>query len=660
MPTRALAELAEHVAARDGRLVLVGDRAQLPAIDAGGAFAALADRLGAATLTENRRQRDPLQAAVADALAEGRPHQALALLAAHGGLLSFAAPEDARAQLVEDWAGAALADPASCLILAHDRADVAALNALARAALDQEGGLGLERLVAHGREWAPGDRLVCRRNDYRPGLDVRNGTRGTVERVDPGPARSPCAADDGRLLQLPADYLSHAHHGYALTGHVSQGATVDRTFLLASPERGGAEWAYVAASRHRIDLRVYASAEEPELAAQALASTWERRQAKHLAIERLAAAERAAPAPERERATPRPGDGVGAGYGAANLGPRALGRAPGPRRAAGARRAARPGARAAPSRAQARRARAAPRRRRRLAAGHRPRAGGDRPPSPAALRGAAGSCGVCGPSSPARRSGRRSCRSTAASSSAPCPRRAPGRRLGMPGSAPRRRRSRRGSRPLTPSSLAGPTSAPGSQSASARPTWRPPSATAPSTSALARAGARPCASSRATACATASPTPSAPSGPSRPTRPAGPSTAGPSRSFARRAPRSSGPTPPTDRPFAPQGTSTDASTAPERPGSAAMRGGGPSAARAPAWALSANEVRCPLVRGAERRAYLVRPARGWRLPHIGTYGAEADLEGALVGEPRRPCAQAPNTRRLQAPPIVPTARRSRA
>ena len=92
MPTRALAELAEHAAARDGRLVLVGDRAQLPAIEAGGAFAALADRLGAAALTENRRQRDPLQAAVADALAEGRPHEALALLAAHGGLVASPPP----------------------------------------------------------------------------------------------------------------------------------------------------------------------------------------------------------------------------------------------------------------------------------------------------------------------------------------------------------------------------------------------------------------------------------------------------------------------------------------------------------------------------------------------------------------------------------------
>ena len=80
MPTRALAALTEAVAERHGRLVLVGDRAQLTSIDAGGAFAALADRLGAATLEENRRQQDPLQAAVAEALGAGRAHEALALL----------------------------------------------------------------------------------------------------------------------------------------------------------------------------------------------------------------------------------------------------------------------------------------------------------------------------------------------------------------------------------------------------------------------------------------------------------------------------------------------------------------------------------------------------------------------------------------------------
>ncbi len=46
MPTRPLERLVAHVVAAGGVAVLVGDRDQLPAIDAGGAFAGLAERLG--------------------------------------------------------------------------------------------------------------------------------------------------------------------------------------------------------------------------------------------------------------------------------------------------------------------------------------------------------------------------------------------------------------------------------------------------------------------------------------------------------------------------------------------------------------------------------------------------------------------------------------
>lgn len=91
--------------------------------------------------------------------------------------------------------------------------------------------------------------------------------------------------DDGRILWLPEDYLAHAHHGYALTGHVSQGATVDRTFILASPERGGAEWAYVAASRHRLDLELFVTHHAAELLEESLARAWLRSRAKHLALD---------------------------------------------------------------------------------------------------------------------------------------------------------------------------------------------------------------------------------------------------------------------------------------------------------------------------------------------------------------------------------------
>jgi len=298
MPTRALAALAEEVAYRNGRLILVGDRDQLPPIDAGGAFASLADRLGVAQLEENRRQRDALQRRVAGLLADGRAPEALAVLSEHGRFQSYEDARPARADLIEAWAATSLRSPDRALILAHDRRDVAALNQLARERLDGEGLLGSRRLTAHGLEWASGDRLICRRNDYRPDINVRNGTRTTVIGVDSRRGIVRVRTDDGREVALPPDYLAHVDYGYASTGHSSQGATVDRTYMLATPSRGGREWGYVAGTRHRIDLRVYTVHSDAAEAQRELERTWQRSQAKALAIDRM-------PARDRDRALGR-------------------------------------------------------------------------------------------------------------------------------------------------------------------------------------------------------------------------------------------------------------------------------------------------------------------------------------------------------------------
>jgi len=178
--------------------------------------------------------------------------------------------------------------------VAHDNAEVRELNRLARERLDAADLLGAERLVAAGREWAAGDRLICRRNDYRPGLEVRNGTRATVLAVQRRTDSLWVITDEGRQVHLPADYLAHAHHAYATTGNVSQGATVDHTFLLASPARGGREWAYVAGSRQRVDLRAYLTHHDTDAAREALAAAWERSHGKHLALDRLPAQQAAA------------------------------------------------------------------------------------------------------------------------------------------------------------------------------------------------------------------------------------------------------------------------------------------------------------------------------------------------------------------------------
>jgi hypothetical protein len=185
--------------------------------------------------------------------------------------------------LIAAWRGECLRRPERALILAHDRREVAELNALARAAREAAGLLGAEGIEVGNRGWAVGDRLTCRRNDYR--LEVRNGTRGNVVAVERADSSITLRTDEGRIVRLPSAYLPYTEYGYAVTGHVSQGETIDRVYLLAAVGRGGTEWAYVAGSRHRIDLRVYAVGRDEQRMVDTLGATWSQSQAKRLALD---------------------------------------------------------------------------------------------------------------------------------------------------------------------------------------------------------------------------------------------------------------------------------------------------------------------------------------------------------------------------------------
>src|SRR5207249_1971912 len=77
--TRKLTALAAHARRARCKLVLVGDDKQLQAIDMGGGFRALRQRLGASELTVNRRQRDPLDQQAVEAIRAGDAEAALGL-----------------------------------------------------------------------------------------------------------------------------------------------------------------------------------------------------------------------------------------------------------------------------------------------------------------------------------------------------------------------------------------------------------------------------------------------------------------------------------------------------------------------------------------------------------------------------------------------------
>jgi ATP-dependent exoDNAse (exonuclease V) alpha subunit len=139
-------------------------------------------------------------------------------------------------------------------MLAHRRDDVRDLNDAARTLLIRAGRLGADALELGEREFRVGDRVICRRNDTH--LGIRNGTRATIVALDT--ATLTLRTDSGALHSVGSGYASeHLEHGYALTGHAAQGATVERAFVLIGDEGALQEWGYVACSRARAETRIY-------------------------------------------------------------------------------------------------------------------------------------------------------------------------------------------------------------------------------------------------------------------------------------------------------------------------------------------------------------------------------------------------------------------
>ncbi len=255
--SRKMGRLLKHAMEAGAKVVLIGDHEQVQAIEAGAAFRALMDRHGAAVMKDVRRQVEEWQREATKGFPDGRAREALNAYRDHGMTHETGTRDEAKAATVEAWAQARAARPDdSSIMLTHLNADVHSLNQLGRAAYRAEGRLGPDhelKVKDASIALAEGDRLLFRKNDGH--LDVKNGSLGTVQKIE-GEAITVALdtakgeAGKGKHVTFKlADYQEFSH-GYAATVHKTQGATVDRAFVLATPGMDK-HTAYVAMSRHR-------------------------------------------------------------------------------------------------------------------------------------------------------------------------------------------------------------------------------------------------------------------------------------------------------------------------------------------------------------------------------------------------------------------------
>ncbi|MEV0399436.1 AAA family ATPase [Actinoallomurus sp. NPDC050550] len=279
---RELALLLHHAQQADTKVVLIGDPKQLKAVGVGGSFAAIHRHLDGPTLTENRRQADPIERRALQLWRADRREQALHAWAAGGRVHAGADRDDTLAAMLADWAHLrtgrypdAHAELADMLLLAGTNNDAEAINTTARALRGAAGELTgpdvTYRTPAGPLRFAVGDHVRVRRNDYRTrrknppagAVDVLNGYRGVITAIDTD--RNVLvewrrqAADSPRTesawITPPEIAAGALSHGTAMTVAAAQGLTADITLVYG--QGLAPHTLYPAMSRDREQAHLY-------------------------------------------------------------------------------------------------------------------------------------------------------------------------------------------------------------------------------------------------------------------------------------------------------------------------------------------------------------------------------------------------------------------
>lgn len=254
-----LHEIAEETGAV---IRMVGDPAQLDAVETGGMFRSLAAAPGTPVLNDVMRMGD--DHVQAEATLQIRDGNAAGLdVHAERGWIH----EGHRDAMLTAAVDAHIDDTESgkrSLVIAPTNADVATMNEMIRAHEIDSGRVDTsrERTLSDGLAAGKGDTILARKNyffDYQgsEGVRVLNGQLLTVDQINDNGTIDARDQKTNERVHLPEWYIEQATQlGYAATLHRSQGATVDTTHCVVdgSVDRNGL---YVGLTRGKVSNELY-------------------------------------------------------------------------------------------------------------------------------------------------------------------------------------------------------------------------------------------------------------------------------------------------------------------------------------------------------------------------------------------------------------------
>jgi len=280
--TLRLAEVVAQADEAGAHVRLIGDPAQLAAVESGGVLRLLMSEVGAVELETVWRFADPAEAAASLRLRNGSsqlPTTASSSdpttasgASAFGWYVEVGRVTGGDGDVMADavfaaWQHDTLAGKTS-LMLAPDNTTVAELNARAQAfavaagTVDPDVRVGLR----DGLHACPGDVVVTRSNDrttrvHRGADFVKNGDTWTVEAVRADGGLDLVHRTHRGRVTLDAAYVARSVElGYAATVHRAQGATVDTAHALVN-DTTSREAAYVALTRGRDRNQLFVATE---------------------------------------------------------------------------------------------------------------------------------------------------------------------------------------------------------------------------------------------------------------------------------------------------------------------------------------------------------------------------------------------------------------